>query len=194
MHLLIHPPLHLVTYLFLTAAAILFLLSALAYWTRVNLIYLGWALIAVALMTGCSTTGQVAVDTRAGVTKSLPYLRPGAAIACSGALALATTGQDRADIAGDIYAISAVINSLAGGAAPTPGELQSAIALATPKSQEYALIASTITGLYAGVFPQIKGDPALALQVLQQLSAGAADAANAFRHTPAITPGATPTP
>lgn len=126
-----------------------------------------------------------AVTARADVQKALPYLRPGASVACSGVLALAVSDKDRADVAGDVFTIAGVIQALSGGGVVTPEQMRAAIGVATPKSSEFILLATTLQGIYAGVYPQIKGDPALALQVLNALAAGADDAAAVFIAQPA---------
>jgi hypothetical protein len=140
---------------------------------------------------GCSTPSNGVIQTQADVTAALPYIRPGAAVACSAVLALAVSNQDRADVAGDIYAIGSVIYSLSGGQSVTPAQLQAAIAQVAPKSPEFGILATTIEGIYAGLYPQITGDPKLALQVLNDLAGGCDDAASAYIATPIP---ATPTP
>lgn len=139
--------------------------------------------LAYLLIGGCSTT----TDITGNINKAEPYIRPASALACSGVLLLATNGQDRIDIAADIYTVSTVIYSLSGGQVPTPEQLQNAISVATPKSSEWATLATTLSGIYAGVFPEIKGDPKLALKILSDIAGGAQDSASAYYH-PSPTP------
>lgn len=144
--------------------------------------------LSLVLLSACASQTPTAIQTRSDVQAALPYIRPGASVACSAILALAVSQQDQADVAGDVYAISSVINSMSGGTVVTPQALHDAIALVAPKSSEYAVLATTVQGIWAGLYPQIKGDPALALQCLNALSAGCNDAATAFMTRPVGNP------
>lgn len=142
------------------------------------------AILSAAILCGCSTTTNP--NAANAYAKYGAAIRPGVALAGRAVLTLAVQPQDRADVAADMYAVSAVVRSLSYGTTPTPDQLQKSIALATPKSKEWAGLAATIFSLYGGVYPSIQGNPKLALQVLGDIADGCNDAAAGF--IPAPTP------
>ncbi len=141
-----------------------------------------------------STSGQTQINgaaVRADVQASVPYIRPVAAAACAGVITFGVNPKDRTDIANEVYAVASVVDSFAQGTTPTPDQLQGAISVGTGtagNAGDYTMIAQALEAVYAGVFPQIKNDPKLALQILGELSAGARDAARAFTTQAAPSP------
>src|ERR1700686_418997 len=102
------------------------------------------SLLPALFFAGCATTGQTSSDNFA---KYEVAIRPGVALASRAVLLLAVQPQDRADIAGDMYAVSAVVKALSFGSTPTPAQLQASISLATPKAKEWTDLAATIFSL-----------------------------------------------
>jgi hypothetical protein len=152
--------------------------------------------IAIYAAIGCAsspTSQPFAVTAKADIQTALKYnlIQTGASVACSSVLSLAVSQQDRTDVAGDVYAIGSVIDGLTGGGNVTPAQLQAAIAVVSPKSNEFAVLATTFQGIYAGIYPNLNGDAQLTIQVLQQLARGADNAALVYL---SITPTPAPTP
>lgn len=136
-----------------------------------NRFILSVAIIALAYLNigGCATTSQVA-------TNNLPFVKVEAYSICRGVLLLAVSDKDRTDISNDIYTVANVGYTITSGTVPTPEQYQAAILLATPNAKEWSDLASELSGLWALVYPDIKDNPKLALQYLNQISAGAMQA------------------
>jgi hypothetical protein len=83
-----------------------------------------------------------------------------------------------------VYSVASAIRSLSGGeAAPTVAELNQALKAWTG-GQDTSLFSSiglAISALYASYYPQIEGNPKLALQVLEAIAAGVENGAIAYQ-------------
>jgi hypothetical protein len=111
------------------------------------------------------------------VSDALPLIRPAVSVACNGVLQLATSGQDKIDKANMVYACAKAVRTLASGSVPKPNDLKAVIDLWMPKLDHWANLSTTISGLYAGEFSQLQGNPQLAVEILEQISLGCEDAA-----------------
>ena len=118
---------------------------------------------------------------RNAVHVSIPYIRPPVFLACSGVLNFALSDTDRIDKANLIYSVAMAVRSLCTGVVPEPAEVKNVIALWMPEKTHWANLATTISGFYSGLFEQLKGDPLLAVQVLEQIARGCEDAAGAVK-------------
>lgn len=136
-----------------------------------NKLVLTIAVLALAYLNigGCATTSQV-------VTNNLPFVKVESYGICRAVLLLAVNDKDRTDISNDIYTVANVGYTLTSGTVPTPTQYEAAILLATPNAKEWSDLASELSGLWALVYPDIKDNPKLALQYLNQISAGAMQA------------------
>lgn len=136
---------------------------------------------------GCATTNVQSYLTPANA-------RIAAAITCTGTLTVAVRPTDRPEVAAYIYAVAQGIRSLAGGTVPTPEQLNATIALFTHNADagQWTILATSLQGIYSGLFSQVQGNPKLAAQYLEAIAAGAEDAAAPFLvHT---TPSPAPSP
>jgi len=137
---------------------------------------------------GCSTPRDTEVDTTppssaTPVDKYLPAIRSAASLVSSAVLNIAVSDSDRIGKANYIYAVAKATRTLAGGSVPSQADLRSTIELWVPDKQHWSALATSLSFLYGGVYAQVKGDPKLALQVLEALAGGAEDAAgSAARH------------
>lgn len=122
----------------------------------------------------CATLRQIA-------SVNLPFVQTEAQLACGAALQLAVSDGDRRDVANMIFSISDAVDTLSDGTAPTPEEFTAKInALGIGSAEKYAGIASAIGGVWTKFYASLSGDPALAVQVMQRISAGCCDAARPY--------------
>lgn len=135
------------------------------------------AVLPLFFLTGCATGPVTGEQVTSTVEKAVPYIRPAAALVCSSVLNLAVSDSDRVEKANYIYAVAKAVNSLAGGQVPTKDQLESTIKLWAPDKAHWASLANSIASVYGGVYSQVKGNPKLALEVLEAIAAGCEDAA-----------------
>lgn len=129
------------------------------------------AILAFALVS-CETVKQYSTPANA---------RIGTALICTNVINLTVDVADRPDVARDLYAVATVFHQFTGGHIPTPAELQAAIKLVTPKNaNEWATLTQNIAAIWSAIYPQVQGNPRLALDYLEAISAGCSDSASAF--------------
>lgn len=63
---------------------------------------------------------------------------------------------------------------------PSPAQLDAAIKQFTPGSDKWEFIAQAISTVWANYYPQVKGNPKLALSYLEAIASGCEDAARPF--------------
>lgn len=124
--------------------------------------------------------GVTGNDVRQGVEQAIPFVRPAAALTCGAVLSLAVSDDDRVAKANQIYGIAKAMRTLMGGAVPTPSDLAAVIEQWAPDKVHWSNLATSISSIYGGLYAQVKGDPKLAMQVLEALAAGAEDGASGF--------------
>jgi hypothetical protein len=141
-------------------------------------------LLAAALFitTGCDHQTPVnSPETGATVAKDysleLSIVRSGVSFACTTALNVAVSSQDRINKADMIYACAKAIRTLAGGNVPTPVEVAAVITLWMPDKAHWANLASSISRVYAGAFSNLHGNPLLAVKFLEQIALGCEESA-----------------
>jgi hypothetical protein len=134
---------------------------------------------ALLMQGGCSTVQQYATPSNA---------QTATALICSGILASAVNPADRVGIANEIYSVAHAVRTLSGGHVPTQAEMQATIANFTPNGAKWSNIGTAIAGVWGGVYPQVQGNPKLALQYLEAIATGAEDAAAAYAVHPTGTP------
>lgn len=124
---------------------------------------------------GCATTDVQSYATPANA-------RISAAILCTGTLTVAVKQDDRPMVAAYIYAVAQGVRSLAGGTVPSPDQLRSTVALFTHNADvgQWTVLATSIQGIYTGLYAQLKGNPKLAADYLEAIAAGCEDAAAPF--------------
>jgi len=88
--------------------------------------------------------------------------------------------KERQEVANYMYAIAHGIRSLSGGKVPSVEEIQSTIIVFGGKKSQFASLAKVVSGFYEGYYAKVKGDPKLALQVLESLARGCENAATSI--------------
>ena len=132
------------------------------------------AAIAAILATGCATIQTIA-------KLDLPFVETEAQLACGAVLQLAVSPADRAGVAGMIYSVADVVDSLATGQVLTPDEFNAKVtAWGIGGASQYVGVAQAIAGVWAKLYPSLQGNPQLAIQVLAKISAGCCDAAKPY--------------
>lgn len=103
-------------------------------------------------------------------------------VACSGVLNLAVQPADRPVVSAYIYSVAHGIRSLAGGTVPTPEELKMTVALFTKNAQvgQWASLGTGLQLIYSGIYGHLNGDSKLAAEYLENIAAGAEEAAKPF--------------
>jgi hypothetical protein len=139
--------------------------------------------IATVCLTGCKTTDVQNYATPANA-------RTAAALICTGTLTVAVKQQDRAEVAAYIYAVAQGVRSLAGGSVPSPDQLRDTVSMFTHNASagQWTILATSIQGIYTGLYAQLRGNPKLAADYLEAIAAGCEDAAAPFLLTPPGTP------
>lgn len=133
-------------------------------------------LIAVLGLAGCAgtnSTGPVTGDTTPGY---MGYIEPATSLVCGAVMQLAVSPDDRVQKANMIAAIAHAVRSLSTGTVPTVQEVKDVITLWAPDKAHWADLSTSIGSVYAGVYNNIKGDPKVALQVLEKIAEGCEDA------------------
>ena len=123
---------------------------------------------------GCSTVQNIEAS------DILPFVRPAVSLACTGVLNLALDGQDRIEKANMVFAVAKAVRTLSSGTVPSPSDLASVIDLWMPDKSHWSKLSTTISGVYAGAFKQLQGNPLLAVQLLEQIAQGCEDSAGAI--------------
>lgn len=114
---------------------------------------------------------------RMGTQTSLPYLRPSVSLVCGAVLNISINDPaDRKEKAKWICGVAKGIRTLSTGIVPSVDEVRALIELWTPDKNHWSELSVSITAVYASIYPQIKDDPKLALQVLEQIALGCEDA------------------
>ena len=121
---------------------------------------------------GCSTMQNFEAS------DALPFVRPAVSLACTGVLNLGLDGQDRIDKANMVYAVAKAVRTLSSGAVPSPKDLAAVIDLWMPDKSHWSKLSTTISGVYAGAFKQLQGNPLLAVQLLEQIAQGCEESAS----------------
>ncbi len=142
------------------------------------------SLIAVALMgiliIGCSTTntgGDNQIGGTTAVENALPYIKPATILICTVVLEQAVSVEDRSEKAKMINHVSTIVEALTIGSTPTPDQLQKALMDYLPAEKtHWAKYITAVKDIYAAQFAKINGDAALAIKVLNAISAGCKDA------------------
>ena len=158
-------------------------------------ILLSFAILPCAsLLTSCAT-GSIKAPTAADVTttvqKSLPYLRTSASLATTGVM-LAIKPASRAQTASYISSACVGMRTLTGDTVPTAAQLKAVIAqfttpkgaTANPDAAIYQSLATSVVNLYSSVLPQLQGNAALAVQVIDNIASGCEDAVAPFLPAP----------
>lgn len=132
----------------------------------------------------CATT-----DMRNGVADALPYIAPASELATGAILQFSEKDITiRRELAVQLRNVAGVVRTLATGDAPTVEQFHEAITSLTPTYPHWLDMTTSLTSVYAGFFPKIKGDPKLAIDVLAAIAEGVENAASR------IAPAAQPTP
>lgn len=121
---------------------------------------------------------------------SLP-VRQAAAITTGAALQFAEKDPvKRTTLANEIYGAAKAVYSLCDGTVPDVATLQATILSfgGTQTDANYARFATSLSGLYASYFAQVKGDGKQAVLLLQELAGGCEDAASAYVSASPTTP------
>lgn len=145
-------------------------------------------LLTIALMSvfiiGCSTTntgGDNPVGGTTAVENALPYIKPAVMLACTIVLEQALSSEDRIDKAKMINHVATVVESLTVGQTPTPDQLQKALTDYLPAEKtHWAKYVVALKDIYAAQFAKLNGDAALAVKVLNAISAGCKDATEQY--------------
>jgi len=145
-------------------------------------------LIAIALMgifmVGCSTTntgGDNQVGGTTAVENALPYIKPAVMLACTVVLEQALSPEDRVEKARMINNVATVVASLTVGQTPTPDQLQKALSDHLPAEKtHWAKYIVALKDIYAAQFAKLNGNAALAVKVLNAISAGCKDATEQY--------------
>jgi hypothetical protein len=121
------------------------------------------AVIAACLfLQGCSTTGTYATPGNAEIASAL---------VTQNALIFVADNK-RCNAAAYAYTVATAVRSLSGGTVPTPSVLAATIELFVPADPKWTVLATNLSGIYGALYPQIVGNPALALKYLEAIAAG----------------------
>jgi len=135
------------------------------------------------LQGGCASTQQFVTTDNARTATSL---------VCSGILIEMKDPVRQQAAAKYVYSVATAVRTLSGGNVPTPEELNTVIRQFTPASSNWAFIAQAIGAVWANYYPQVKGNPKLALQYLEAIASGCETAARPFIGPGFIGPPITP--
>ncbi len=120
----------------------------------------------LACFTGCATTQQDVHD-------SLPIITSATEIASGVVLQFAVKDTaTRQEIAAQMYGVASAVRTLSGGAVPSVEQFKATILSFTPKYPHWVDLSASLSSVYATYFVQIKGDPKLALEVLEAIARG----------------------
>lgn len=128
------------------------------------------------LFNGCATTPSVSFITTVSAQANTVALN----------LAL-NNPAERKQIASYEFAAASAARSLSGGQVLTPDEFNEYVSSFFPEAATYADLAVVITGVYSTYYPQIQGDPKLALDVLEAIATGVEQSAKAIMDNPSST-------
>lgn len=138
------------------------------------------SILAVCLLASCANgpngpqvQGNAAAHVRNFLTDVEPAVRPTVRLAGSLYLDYAANPKDRADLKANIFTASSI--AAATTADTTPGDLSKAIQAALGPAPENKQLADSIAGSWGIVLPFVKGDPALILKWVEDISGGLAD-------------------
>jgi hypothetical protein len=142
-------------------------------------------LVAVALLSvflgACATTPTGQVDSATSVSNALPYVKPAVVLACTVVLDQALSPTDRVEKAKMINHVSAIVEGLTVGTAPTPEQLQKALNDYLPQEKTHWVnYVTVIKDIYAQQFARLDGNTALAIKVLNAIASGCKDATASY--------------
>jgi len=142
-------------------------------------------LVAVALLSvflgACATTPTGQVDPATSVSNALPYVKPAVVLACTVVLDQALSPTDRVEKAKMINHVSAIVEGLTVGTAPTPEQLQKALNDYLPSEKTHLVnYVSVNKDIYAQQFARLDGNTALAIKVLNAIASGCKDATASY--------------
>jgi hypothetical protein len=136
------------------------------------------------LVAGCATTNTDNNNQFGGTTaveNALPYIKPAVILACTVVLEQALSPEDRAEKAKMINNIATVVQALTVGQTPTPDQLQKALSDHLPAGKtHWAKYIVAVKDIYAAQFAKLDGNAALAVKVLNAISAGCKDATEQY--------------
>jgi hypothetical protein len=131
---------------------------------------------------GCATTGTNSkIDAAQTVQNALPYIAPAVTLTCTVVLDQAISPSDRVEKARMINHVAAIVESLTGGAAPTPAQLQKALTDYLPvEKTHWVNYVTSIKDLYTAQFVKLDGNTKLAVDILNAIAKGCKDATSNY--------------
>jgi len=134
------------------------------------------------LIAGCATTGtDNKIDPVQTVENALPYIAPAVTLTCTIVLDQAVSGSDRVEKARMINHVAAIVEGLTKGTAPTPEQLQKALADYLPvEKTHWVNYVTSIKDLYSIQFNKVGGNTKLAIDVLNAIAKGCKDATASY--------------
>lgn len=124
------------------------------------------------LFQGCSTLQNYNTPTAAGTA---------AALVTANALVF-VSDANRAQVANYVYGIAQGVRTLSGGQVPTVAEFQAMVAAFTKNAPDakWATLGTSLAAIWGGIYPNVQGNPKVALQYLEAIAEGCETAAKPY--------------